>query len=271
MSLHTVKVLEINITNSSKKEILELLKKYCESGVRKTAKTLIIVTPNPEQIVYAETDAHFVDFLNQADVAIPDGVGVVWASRVLSSSPVSNVIPGVEFMEDVIDMSSKRGYPVALIGGRQGVAIKAFECLRQKYPRLRGLAMDAPQLYIGPSGLSGDIDKAYFDRLAKKLVEKGVRVVFVGLGSPKQEYFIEKLASQDTLLRTQESVLPLVFMSVGGAFDEIAGRLVRPPQWVNSFGLKWLWRLILEPWRIKRQLALMTFVYLVLRKRYTLK
>lgn len=263
MSLDTVKVLEINITRSPKKEILEFLQKYLESGGKKTEKTLTIVTPNPEQIVYAAADNHFVDLLNRADVAVPDGIGVVWASRVLSTQPVTKVIPGIEFMEDLVDMSSKRGYPVALIGGRYKIAIKAFECLRQKYPHLSGLAMDAPELHIGPSGLAGDFDSAYFDQLAKKLVKNGVRLAFVGLGSPKQEYFIEAVS--------RKLKAPIIFMSVGGSFDEIAGRLVRPPQWVNSLGLKWLWRLILEPWRIKRQLALVTFVYRVLKKRYTLK
>ena len=89
---------------------------------------------------------------------------------------------------------------------------------------------------------------------------------------------MEKLRSQLTVHSKQKAVTgeprtvnPIVFMSVGGSFDEIAGRVARPPQWVSRAGFKWLWRLVLEPWRIKRQLALLTFIWLVLRERYRLK
>src|SRR5438045_9774539 len=121
MSLDAVKIRGINITKSSKKEVLEFLQKSLDVGSKKQGKTaqkfpkiITIATPNPEQIVYANSHPYFADILNRADVAIPDGVGVVWASRFLSplSSAgndfrLSSAIPGIDFMENLVSEASK--------------------------------------------------------------------------------------------------------------------------------------------------------------------
>jgi N-acetylglucosaminyldiphosphoundecaprenol N-acetyl-beta-D-mannosaminyltransferase len=309
MSLDAVKILEISITKNTRNEILECIQKSLTIGAKNfisnkknasfTNKIFTIVTPNPEQIVYAREDRHFKELLNQADISIPDGVGVVWASKLLSSSRFTNrglrvpaVIPGVDFMDDLVSLAIKQRVGVALIGGRDGLALSAFECLHTKYPDIKGIAIDAPEFHISASGLSllnfesgitnygkesgnkshdslftihySNIDE-YFEMLAQRIIKSGIRVVFVGLGAPKQEYFIEKLSYS---LLTLHSSLPIILMSVGGSFDEIAGRIPVAPKWVSRIGLKWLWRLILEPWRIRRQLALVKFVWLVLLERY---
>lgn len=294
MSLHAVKILEINITNSSKKEILEEIQKRFLSPAPQTgkmtkngAKLTTIVTPNPEQIVLAQNNARFRDILNHADVALPDGVGVVWASRFLSHFSSLNshfsilqTIPGVEFMQDLVLLAAKRSIRVALIGGRSGVALKAFECLAKKYPGLRGIAKDAPDFRIAGNELQMTGENAYFEELAKQVLREKVQIIFVGLGAPKQEFFIERLCQEMSFRPTsrnpeKKTLIPgqarddkgIIFMSVGGSFDVFAGKIRRAPVLVRSIGFEWLWRLILEPWRIKRQLALIKFIILVLRKR----
>lgn len=250
MSLHAVNILEINITNSSKKNILEEIQKYLQDGSEKGGKPFIIATPNPEQIVYSHRDEGFKKMLNRADVAIPDGIGLVLARP----SEITRAIPGIDFMENLVALAAKERVPVALIGGAKKIAVKALECLFQKYPGLSGTAFEAPEFTIGPSGLSmiGSIDE-YFENLVKELKKQHIGMVFVGLGAPKQEYFIEKLSEQ----------YPSLYMSVGGSFDEISGTIPRAPGWVSRVGLKWLWRLVLEPWRIKRQVSLIRFVWLI--------
>ncbi len=331
MSLHTVNIRGINITNSPKKEILEELEKFMADGSwfmdsdSKIAKNNVsIVTPNPEQIVYANDHPKFADVLNRADVAIPDGVGIVWASNFLASkhqsvsaSRISKSVPGVEFMEELVAVSAKRHVPIALIGGKEKVALEAFECLRQRHPDLMGIAMDAPIFEIGAqdrSESSGDSqilrmkhvsqenDKFfqytiqntqykipysgvddYFITIASLLKEQGIGMVFVALGAPKQELFMESLSLSLRVSSgrgeaiSQNKRLPrhfvprndkgVVLMSVGGSLDEISGRVSRAPKWVSGLGVKWLWRLILEPWRFTRQLALIKFVWLVLQDR----
>ncbi len=226
MSLNAVKMLEISVTNSSKIDILEEMKKYLDYRGKKTQKSLKIFTPNTEQLVYAAKNRHFADILNQADVALPDGIGVVWAGRMLTKNGPKTVIPGVEFMEDLVRIAANRHVPIGLIGGEGKVAVEAFECLQKKYP-----------------GLTTSLNP---------------RVIFVALGAPKQEYFIAVAAKKTP---------GIIFMAVGGSFDIIAGRLPRAPVFFRKLGLEWFWRLLLQPWRIFRQLALIEFVLLVVREK----
>src|SRR3989344_2970706 len=155
MSLNAVKILGISITKNKKNEILEYIEKYLRS---KAKKPLIIVTPNPEQVVFAQKNKRFADILNRADLSLPDGIGIALTLGIQR-------IAGVEFMEDVVEMAAKWGYRIGLIGGKGRVAVEALECLQKKYP--------------GLTGSVGDIRKA--------------KIVFVALGAPKQEYFIEEL------------------------------------------------------------------------------
>lgn len=162
-------------------------------------------------------------------------------------------------MEELVQLASKYHVPIGLIGGRDNLAVDTLNCLRQKYLRLQdSWAEDGPEVIMQNSELriQNENEKLYFERLARRIVREGTRIVFVALGPPKQEYFIERLARQ---------LHGVVLMSVGGSFDIISGRLRRAPIWMRNFGLEWLWRLILEPWRMKRQLSLAEFVWLVIR------
>ncbi len=236
MSLNAGKILEINITLDSKETILENIKKYLNESSKITRKSFVIVTPNSEQIVLACNNPLLKKILNQADVSLPDGFPI---ARTLHISR----IPGVEFMEDLVELASKQSYRIGLIGGQDGLAVKAFECLQKKYHGLQGWAIK-PESYT-------------FPRIVKKIKESGVKIVFVGLGAPKQEFFIEKILKQ----------CPVVFMSVGGSFDIIAGKIQRAPFLIRSIGFEWAWRLFQEPWRWRRQLALLTFVGLVIKEK----
>lgn len=265
MSLYCQKILGVYITSSQKKIILEDIRKYLVHGSqfidkqrRNSIKPLVIVTPNPEQIVYAQKDSHFMDILNRADVALPDGIGVVWASGLVhskqkaeNSQMIKERIPGVEFMENLVRLAAQRGDRIGLIGGRAGLAVRSFECLRQKNTKLDGWAVEPEAM---------DIEK-----VAEKVRSTDTRMVFVGLGAPKQEYFIETLVNS---LKKMEARQPLVLMAVGGSFDFIAGSFKRAPVFIRSIGFEWAWRLVQEPWRWKRQLAIVKFVWLVLKEKY---
>ncbi|HUD19552.1 MAG TPA: WecB/TagA/CpsF family glycosyltransferase [Patescibacteria group bacterium] len=334
MSLHAVKMLGINITNSSKEIILKEIQKSLEFGrkwgnnsPKNGSNTIIIVTPNPEQVVYAKNHSRFRDILNRADIAIPDGVGLVWASKILFSSRLTidglrltSAIPGIDLMQSLVQVAEKRHVPIALIGGGGDLALKTFECLQQKFPGVSGLAMSAPKFVISPSGLAfaqdresgelqgrefrqndGEINftlgfenvETYVQKVTEKLKDAGVQMVFVGLGAPKQEYLIERLSlslrgvpnlsRDDAAIPTKREIASsatssgsrndkkIILMSVGGSFDVIAGRIRRAPVLVRSIGFEWFWRLLKEPWRIRRQLALLKFVFLVMKERYRLK
>lgn len=316
MGLQKSTILGISITTDPKEKILEYIRKYLKKSSQftvhrepKTPKPLVIVTPNPEQIVYAQNDKRFSKLLNGADVAIPDGVGLVLASKFFKLStinyPLSTIpkrIPGVELMEDLVAVSAREGFPIGLIGGRGGLAVKAFECLQARYPGLKGWAEDGPEVEIEcqsvkvstyqrknadtwtqdiltqSENINSDTQK-YFLQLASRIQETKIRILFVGLGAPKQEYFMEELSkwlivdsSQKkkdlTVNREQFTIHPLVLMSVGGSFDIIAGKIPRAPLALRALGFEWLWRLVREPWRWRRQLALLRFIRLVLAAKF---
>jgi len=271
-------LLGVAVSTEPKNVLLEHISSHLKS---KTRSPLTIVTPNPEQIVYAQKDEHFRNILNSADIALPDGVGIVWAVNRIkyqgSNIRDLKVIPGIEFMEELVKLAAENGYVVGLIGGRNGVVVEALQKLQQKFPTLKGWAEDGPEIKIpNPKSqipknkqfsneamkqtISG-LPNNYMQQLIKRISETKVQLLFIGLGAPKQEYFVENLKSQ---ISNPKFSKPLVLMSVGGSFDELSGRIPRPPQWVSNVGLKWLWRLILEPWRIQRQLRLITFIRLVL-------
>jgi N-acetylglucosaminyldiphosphoundecaprenol N-acetyl-beta-D-mannosaminyltransferase len=263
MRLNAVKVLGISITNTSKKEILEEIQKYLFPTTKNRQKPLVIFTPNTEQLVLAHKNPSFAEVMNRADIMLPDTVGVVWGSRILTKTCMTESIPGVEFMESLIEMAGDRHVLIGLIGGRGNLAVQTLDCLRQKYGILQdSLAEDGPEVEVRDGALFVHSTKKstdeYFQNLAKRIIDAQVKIVFVALGPPKQEYFIETLARALGSYR-------VVLMAVGGSFDIISGRLKRAPVWMRHMGLEWFWRLLLEPWRIRRQFALVEFVFLVLR------
>ncbi|MBI3576426.1 WecB/TagA/CpsF family glycosyltransferase [Candidatus Gottesmanbacteria bacterium] len=277
MGLNAVKMLEISITTNSKEEILEYIRKYLQKNakndpknLKRKQKSLIVVTPNPEQIMYARADKHFADILNRADIAIPDGIGVVWASKFLkknTSHVVRAKIAGVELVEELARFASKQGVTIGLIGGRDKVAVEAFECLRRKHPGLTGWAQAGPQITVKDFQLTpanGESIELFVEHTADTIEKTGTGIVFVGFGAPKQEYVIEKLNTQ---LLKQNTTKSVVFMAVGGSFDVIAGRLQRAPLLMRLIGFEWAWRLGREPWRWKRQLAILKFVWLVFKEK----
>lgn len=277
MSLSYQNILQVRITSSPRETILEEIRKYLNLreepkrfGTKTGKKPLVITTPNPEQIVFAQTHQAFRDILNRADVALPDGVGIVLASRFLQKSTggktqmgVHERIPGVEFMENLVRMAGDQGIRIGLIGGAPGLAVDAFECLRDKYPRLQGWALVPEDVGM--------------EEIAQKIRSTRTQIVFVGLGAPKQEYFIERIKGYVLRIKGQKTrssmihdfvTSPLVFMSVGGSFDIITGRLKRAPVFMRSIGFEWAWRLANEPWRMQRQMALITFVWLVMQEKF---
>lgn len=277
MSLITGKVLGISITLNPKKEILEYFRKYLKDGSWSGKKSLVIATPNPEQVVYADQHEWYERLLNQADVAVPDGIGVVWAINRQNLAKQITRIAGVDLMVYLTELAAKEGVSIGLIGGRGGVAVKALKCLQETYPKLKGWAEELGEIEDLGAGLDQETEE-----IAGKIRQTGTGVVFVGLGVPKQEVVIERLVRNSEAIRglaltsfvegkirsdKQRPVRPVIFMSVGGAFDFLSGRIHRAPVFIRKIGFEWIWRLTVEPWRWRRQLALVKFVYLVLRER----
>lgn len=261
--LKKIELLGVGITTNPKSQILE----YILKGLAKRGGNYYIVTPNPELLVLAATDKGFRDILNGAKIALPDGVGVVAGAQILGKGSLKR-ITGVDFVDFVCKEVADLPITAGFLGAGPGVAVKTAECLVKKYPGLK--VSFAISEY---SDLTQKVRKS--DRKAGKSEIPKVRhselygalsfsessecdILFVAFGSPKQEKWIAENLSN----------LPArVVVGVGGAFDMISGNVPRAPQIIRSLGLEFLFRLLIQPWRVKRQMRLLVFIYLVIKEK----
>ncbi len=206
-----------------------------------------ICTVNPEFVMCARRDPAFFRVLENADLNVPDGVGLIWAGRILKQ-PLRERVPGVELMEALAARAAEQGWRVFLLGAAEGVADRAAAVLCARYPGLvvAGTFAGSPRPEDAP---------AIRERLRKARPD----LLFVAYGAPQQDLWIAR--------HQPELGIP-VAMGVGGAFDFIAGIVPRAPRWMREAGLEWLYRLIRQPWRWRRMLALPRFVLAVLAARY---
>lgn len=252
-------ILGTQITNATASDILKYVIEFAKAEKGK----LQIVTPNPEIVVYATKHSKFQSLLNQAQISLPDGVGILLAGLLLGQS-FKERITGIDFMEQICQICAQHPIKVGFLGAQPGIAQKAADCLIKKYPGLQvGFAMSElstdgnRKLDIGNSKISKTKELL---PITSDLFPK-VDILFVAFGFPKQEEWIaENLAH-----------LPVtVAMGVGGAFDYISGTVDRAPYLIRATGFEWLYRLVRQPWRWKRQIALIEFIWLVLRDKFSI-
>ena len=246
-----VEILGVKIDDLTMEEALQKIEGFLTDGQQH-----YIVTPNPEFLVLAQKDKKFRQILNQADLAVPDGVGLIFASWFLGR-PLKQKIAGTDLMERICQKAVQKKWPVFLIGGEEEVAEKAGENLKKKYSELQiGTVFRSEDSGTVPLGASSDEDTP--DETVPSSLSEGQSLLFVALGMPKQEKWINEN------LKKMPSVK--LVMGVGGAFDFIAGQVPRAPKFLRAISLEWLWRFFYQPWRIKRIFkAVIVFPYLVIR------
>lgn len=253
--LDMVKIASQTLTGTSEKRLLEFLTSRIAQG-----KKTFVVTPNPEFFVFARHNPWFEAILKKADLAIPDGIGLVWASRFLGQ-PIKERISGTDLMEKLCRKAAKKKWSVYLLGGEAGVAKKTLVVLKKRYPGLQGWAESGPELELVTDHLSPITEKK-IAKIIQEINTKEPDLLFVAFGMGKQEKFIT-----DNWGKLKVTLA----MGVGGAFDYLSGQVPRAPEWVRKAGLEWLFRLFRQPWRWKRQLRLIEFVWLVLKQRFSFK
>ncbi len=210
------------------------------------AQTVLAI--NPEKVIKAQSDPVLRRALADAGLVIPDGIGVVYAIRLLWGETVTRV-PGAELMPAICAVSAARGYRLFLFGASAEVNAQAVAELRRQHP---GIAI------VGHR--DGYVEEARMTELVEAINRSGANVLFVALGSPRQELWMEKYLPQLPGVR--------VCQGVGGTFDVIAGRVRRAPSPLRRANLEWFYRLVTEPRRALRQAALPRFVWQVLRARF---
>jgi len=232
-------VLGVPVDAVSERQILDFVKRRIDE-----AAPARVVTVNAEFVMLARRDPHFAAVLRSADLATPDGAGVVWAMR-RKGVVVPERVGGADLIWSVPALAAREGQSVFFLGGAEGVAASAAQRLRERYPRLR-----VAGTY---SGFSEPGEEAHIVDLVRR---SGAQILFVAFGAPAQDLWIA---------RNLSATGAMIGLGVGGSFDYVAGTARRAPVWMRRQGLDWLWRLIRQPWRWRRMLALPRFAWLVWR------
>lgn len=201
-----------------------------------------IVTLGTEMVVHARHDARYRDVVNACALSLCDTVGLLAVAR-SRGAELRDRVTGVELIEHLCARAANEGVSVFLFGGAPGIAERAAEDLQRRYP---GLHVAGTQHGYHPIEELGEI--------ANQIRASGAQLLFVGLGFPRQEYWLAEHLRQTGCGAG---------IGVGGSFDVLSGNVQRAPEQWRRLGLEWLYRLVKEPHRWRRQLALPHFVLLV--------
>lgn len=213
----------------------------------------LIATPNSEIIVNAEKNQKLSQVLHQADLIIPDGIGIVYASKILGQ-PLSERVTGFDLMSGIIAKLAGTGKSVFLLGSKPGtdetpgIAQLAAEKMQEAYPDL-----------VIAGTHHGFFNESQESEVLDAINRSGADFLCVAMGSPRQELFI---------YRNRDRLHPKAAIGVGGSLDVWAGALERAPEFFQNNGLEWLYRLIQEPSRYKRMMALPLFMLKVIASRF---
>lgn len=202
-----------------------------------------VYTPNSEIILYAYKNPSFLEIINRGDMITPDGIGVVYASKILKR-PLPERVGGFDLANVVLKKIAGTGKRVYLFGGKPGVAEDAAKKICALYPgtEICGTA-------------DGYFDEAKEQKIIEDIRAKKPDLLFVCLGFPKQETWID---------RHKDELCAKVCMGIGGSLDVFAGTVKRAPEGFQKLGLEWLYRLLKQPSRAIRMLALPKFGFTVL-------
>lgn len=207
-----------------------------------------VCTTNPEFMMVAQNDVNFRNILHRADLCVPDGVGLLWAAK-RQGTPLPERVTGSDGVPIIAERAAQMGWKLFFLGAGEGIAEQAANILREKYPDL--------QIVGTYSGSPAPEDE---DAIVDIVNASDADILFVAYGAPEQDKWIA---------RNSPRLKVSMAMGVGGAFDFIAGVVPRAPLWMRNLGIEWLYRLYLQPWRIKRMMRLPRFVLKVLMSKNT--
>jgi len=240
--LNKVDVLSIYFDNVTLIEMREHIKQFF---LKDSIENLFIVTANPEIVDYATENEDYRNLINDADYVIPDGTGIVKAARILNT-PLKERVPGIELTEACLKIANANHQKVFLLGANNEVVTKAVEKLSAQYPNIHF-----------------DFHHGFFDltdeMVLKQVTDFNPDYVFVGMGYPRQEQWIEKHAH-----RFQQTVM----MGVGGSIEVFSGTKKRAPLLFRRLNLEWVYRLLTDWKRIGRMKAIPKFLLKVFKMKF---
>ncbi len=239
-----VNILGVNIDNTTMDDAADRICTFV-----KQKKVRCVYTPNSEIIMEAYRNNRLMEILNEGDMVIPDGAGVILASKILGKS-LSEKVSGIDLIYRILTGPRTKNCSIFILGGKPGVAEKACINITGKYPSIKIAG------YC--HGYFSDEEE---DGIIKQVNKSGADILLAGLGAPKQEQWIHT---------NKDKLAVKVCMGVGGSIDIIAGTSRLAPEFIRKAGFEWLYRLSREPKRYRRMLDLPRFMIRVLKERLAL-
>lgn len=232
--MNRLKILGIPVNSLDMSEAVEAVH---QSLLKK--ETLRIMTANAEMIMQAQGNPDLKKCLINSSLVVADGAGVVWAAKELGAE-IPERVAGVDLAYQIIRLSAEKGFRVFFLGAGPGVAEMAAKNMKKQFSNLHIVGVR--------DGFFKESDEA---DVLQEINQSRAEVLFVALGSPKQELWLEKYKDQ---------LHPYIRMGVGGTFDVMADRVSRAPLWMQKNSLEWLYRGLSQPTRWRRLLVLPKFI-----------
>lgn len=232
-----VTILGTNVHSVSQQEALEIIAEFIASG-----KPHHIITANAEIVYQAYHDQTRRQIINNADLVTADGAGVVWAANYLGQ-PLPERVTGIDLFHAICRIAGEKQWKIYILGAKQEIIEQAVQNLQTQYPHCSIVGYH-----------NGYFDQQEEEAILNDIKKKQPDVLLVAMGVPKQD---------DWIITHQKILQVPVAMGVGGCLDVISGKLKRAPQWMQKMSLEWLYRLLLQPSRIGRMMALPKFMLAV--------
>lgn len=234
MHKNRINILGTEFDNFTEKQFHELISTDLDNHANK-----FIATPNPEIVLSARNNTRFSNIVNNADYVIPDGIGIIKGANMLGT-PMHERITGFDTLMFLIKQANEKHLKLYMVGSKPEVIEASAKRIEKEFPNI---------------DLVGFHDGYFEDdsSIAAEIAEKQPNIVLVALGSPKQEYFINKFRDRCTA----------VWIGVGGSFDVFSGTKKRAPEIIQKLSLEWFYRLVKEPTRIGRMLAIPKYLLLI--------
>ncbi|WP_085522167.1 WecB/TagA/CpsF family glycosyltransferase [Tuberibacillus sp. Marseille-P3662] len=240
MSSSKVDILGIQFINSSLVDIMKLLNNH----IQKKEKAFV-VTANPEIVVHSHRDQNYRKLINTATYITPDGTGIVKASRFLNQ-PICERVTGFDIFMNALQVADEKQWCVYFLGAKDAVLNRTLETVKQLYPSLKTVGAHHGYFGLDDEHIIEDIRQAQPD------------FIFVAMGFPRQEQWIARHIS-----KFEKGV----FIGVGGCFDVLSGTTKRAPQIWQKLNIEWLYRLLQQPQRGRRMMALPLFALKILKQK----
>lgn len=244
--MDSIKIFGTKIHNITFEEAIKEVEGYLKGNDLK-----VIYTPNPEIVMGAKDDHKLREIINNGDMITADGIGLIYASKI-KRKPLKERVTGYDLSMRLLNIANENNYSLYLLGGKDGVAKAAAENIKSSYKNIK-IAGYHHGYFKGSH--NGNYNSEEEVKLIEDMNSSNPDIIFVGLGFPKQEIWIDN---------NRHRIKGRVIIGNGGVMDVLSGNLKMTPDIYRKLGLEWLHRLIREPSRIKRQIVIPKFIFKVI-------